>query len=564
MQFLSLIITPRSFFLPLVSAASALLLASCGGGGGGPSASGPQVAVSGKVTFDAVPTAFTGSSPRLDYPATVRRPARSVTVEAIEISSQSVLASASTDAAGNYTLAIPSGRSVFVRAKAAMTASGSNAAAIAVIDNTSGGAQWAMDGAGFTTGSAGVSMTQNLNAGSGWNGSAYVDAQRAAGPFAILDTLYVATQRLIVADPAIAFPQLDINWSPNNIAATGDLALGQIGSSFFIAGSNNGQPVRRMYLLGRANNDTDEYDAHVVAHEFGHYLQNVFSRDDSIGGPHGGPNDRLDMRVAFSEGWGNAWSGIALNNPVYTDTMGANQTGGITFNVSLGTATNPGWFKEPSVQKMFWDFSQNSPDLGFGAVWTTMKTGMKASPALTGIHAFARSLADANAAATTSIRTILATQGITLPSTPYADNETNFNFGTSTPLPDTNPIYLSYGAVGSPLANVCVNNAVDPTPRAGNKAGEYRYIRLTLPQAGQRIINVTGSSSTPTSQTDPDLVLYSAAGAVLRANGTNPNSESASGVLPAGDYVLVVTDFNLSKASSAGGNTSACFTVTIQ
>jgi hypothetical protein len=559
MHFLSLIITPRSFFLPLVSAASALLLASCGGGGS--SAPGPEVAVNGKVTFDAVPTALAGSSPRLDYASTVRRPARSVTVEAIDINTQSVLASASTDAAGNYTLAVPSGRSVFVRAKAAMTASGSNAAAIAVVDNTSGGAQWAIDGAGFTSGSAAAPMTQNLNAGSGWNGSAYVDAQRAAGPFAILDTLYVATQRIILADPAIAFPKLDVNWSPNNIAATGDLALGQIGTSFFIAGTSNGQPVRRMYLLGRANNDTDEYDAHVVAHEFGHYLQNAFSRDDSIGGPHGGPDDRLDMRVAFSEGWGNAWSGIALNDPVYTDTIGANQAGGIAFNVSLGTATNPGWFKEPSVQKMFWDFSQNSPDIGFTQVWATMKTGMKASPALTGIHAFARSLANANAAATTSIRTILATQGIALPNTSYADNETNF--GSPTPLADTNPIYLSYGGVGTSLTNVCVNNAVDPT-RAGNKAGEYRYIRLTLPQAGQRIINVTGSSSTPTGQTDPDLVLYSAAGAVLRANGTNANSESASGVLPAGDYVLVVTDFNLAKSASAGGNTRACFTVTIQ
>lgn len=561
MHFLSLIITPRSFFLPLVSAASALLLASCGGGGGGSSAPGPEVAVNGKVTFDAVPTALAGSSPRLDYPGTVRRPARSVTVEAIDINTQSVLASASTDAAGNYTLAVPSGRSVFVRAKAAMTASGSNAAAIAVVDNTSGGAQWAIDGAGFTTGSAAAPMTQNLNAGSGWNGSAYVDAQRAAGPFAILDTLYVATQRIILADPAIAFPKLDVNWSPNNIAATGDLALGQIGTSFFIAGTSNGQPVRRMYLLGKADNDTDEYDAHVVAHEFGHYLQNAFSRDDSIGGPHGGLDDRLDMRVAFSEGWGNAWSGIALNDPVYTDTIGASQAGGIAFNVSLGTATNPGWFKEPSVQKMFWDFSQNSPDIGFTQVWATMKTGMKASPALTGIHAFARSLANGNAGATNSIRTILATQGITLPNTPYAENETNF--GTPTPLADTNPIYLSYGGVGTSLTNVCVNNAVDPA-RAGNKAGEYRYIRLTLPQAGQRIINVTGNSSTPTSQTDPDLVLYSAAGAVLSANGTNPNSESASGVLPAGDYVLVVTDFNLAKSASTGGNTNACFTVTIQ
>ena len=551
----------RRLFLPVVSVAAALLLSACGGGGGGTSATGPDVPVSGKVTFDSVPTAFTGSRPRLDYPGTVRRPARSVTVEAIEISTQSVLASASTNTAGDYTLAVPAGRSVFVRAKAAMTASGSNNAAFAVVDNTNAGAQWAIDGAGFTTDATGAAMTQNLNAGSGWNGSAYVNAQRAAGPFAIIDTLYVASQRLVLADPAIAFPKLDVNWSPNNIAAAGDLALGQIGSSFFIAGTSNGQPVRRMYLLGRADSDTDEYDAHVVAHEFGHYLQNVFSRDDSIGGPHGGLDDRLDMRVAFSEGWGNAWSGIALNNPVYSDIMGAGQANGITFNVSLGTATNPGWFKEPSVQKMFWDFSNNSPDIGFTQVWATMKTGMKASPALTSIHAFARSLANANAAAAASIGTILATQAITLPNTPYADNETNF--GTPTPLADTNPIYLRYGAVGSSLSSVCVNNAADST-LAGNKAGEYRYIRLTLPQAGQRTISVTGTTGTPTGQTDPDLVLYSAAGAVLRANGTTLNSEVASGVLPAGDYVLVVTDFKLSKSSSSGGNTAACFTVTIQ
>ena len=189
-----------------------------------------------------------------------------------------------------------------------------------------------------------------------------------------------------------------------------------------------------------------------------------------------------------------------------------------------------------------------------------MKTGMKASPALTSIHAFARSLANANAAATTSINTILATQAITLPNTPYADNEANFG---SPAIADTNPLYRSYGAVGSSLSGVCVNSAADST-QAGNKAGEYRYIRLTLPQAGQRTISVTGNTGTPTGQTDPDLVLYSAAGAVLRANGTTPNSEVASGVLPAGDYVLVVTDFKLSKSSSSGGNTAACFTVTIQ
>ena len=74
-------------------------------------------------------------------------------------------------------------------------------------------------------------------------------------------------------------------------------------------------------MLGKENVDTDEYDASVIAHEWGHYYQSAFSRDDSPGGAHSG-GDRLDRRVAFSEGWGNAWSGIALARSNYTDSSG--------------------------------------------------------------------------------------------------------------------------------------------------------------------------------------------------------------------------------------------------
>ncbi|MES2425216.1 MAG: hypothetical protein V4562_12355 [Pseudomonadota bacterium] len=543
-------------------------LAACGGGGGSsgggtgapapsptPAPSPPAPApvpgigsgtVSGKITFDFVPVAVSGGTPRLDYGSTARRPARSVVVEAVDSTTQAVVVSTSTNASGDYSLVVPNGRTVYIRAMAKMLRSGSNTADFSVIDNTNQGAQWAIVGAPFSTGGA---ATQNLNAPSGWTGTAYNDAQRAAGPFAILDTVYQATQRIISVDSGISFPQLFINWSPNNVASGGDISQGQIRTSFFLTSNNNGVITRNLYILGRANSDTDEYDAHVVAHEFGHYLQDAFSRDDTLGGAHGGVNDRLDMRVAFSEGWGNGWSAIALNNPIYSDTGGANQASGGTFDVRLGEPSNAGWFKESSVERIFWDLS-GSTAVGFGRVWATMRAGLTRTPALSSIHSYAHALSTGGS---NGIAAILGTQNIVLPSTPYAENETNFG---SPMIANLSPIYLSYGALGSTLANVCVSNAADPG-RAYNKAGEFRYIRMTLP-AGSRSFTMARAGLVLVA-TDPDMVLYNSAGQVATADSNTANSETFTRTLPAGDYVLAVTDFNLSNAAAS----SPCFTVRV-
>jgi len=540
-----------------------LTLVACGGGGGSQnpgSTSFPSTTVSGKVTFDRVPVAVSGAQPRLNYEATTRQPARSIVVEAIDGNSQEVLATASTNATGDYTLVAPNNRSIYIRALAKMNSIGTSAAPFTVIDNTDGGAQWATDSAVFGSGTVST-LTENLHAASGWTGTAYDDAQRAAGPFAILDTLYQAAQRVIASDTAVAFPQLELNWSPNNITSNGNRALGQIGTSFFTFDNTKALPVRQIYLLGFANNDTDEYDRHVIAHEFGHYLQNAFSRDDSIGGLHG-QSDRLDLRVAFSEGWGNAWSGIALANPVYADTNGRNQVGGLSFNVSQGDSTNPGWFKEASVQKILWDFS-NAPAIGFTQVWSTLKNGLTRSAALVGIHSFSRALADANPAATTTISSILASQAIALPTAAptsdfYAENETNFG---SPPISNLRPIYLSYGALGSTLENICVDNASDPL-RHGNKAGEFKYVRLSLAQPGARTISVrqTGSGSS-----DPDFMLYNRLGRFLRASGDVRNAETVNASVPAGDYVLAITDYNqYLPAPPSSVNATSCFSLTVQ
>ena len=94
-----------------------------------------------------------------------------------------------------------------------------------------------------------------------------------------------------------------------------------------------GQPGRWNVLLIRSPQhialmsdlaaDTDEFDQHVIAHEFGHYIEYNFSRADNIGGSHG-LGDKLDPRVAFGEGFGYAFAAIVLNDPVARDSANDN------------------------------------------------------------------------------------------------------------------------------------------------------------------------------------------------------------------------------------------------
>ena len=196
-----------------------LALVACGGGSGRDSGSGgdsgsgcvnlgssafPSTTVSGKVTFDLVPVVVSGSQPRLNYAAATKQPARAVVVEAIDCNTGQVLSAAATNATGDYTLVAPNNRSVLIRALAKMNSMGVNAAPFSVVDNTDRGAQWATEGAIFGSGTV-ATLTQNLNAGSGWTGAAYDNTQRAAGPFAILDTVYQAAQKVIPATLRLLF-----------------------------------------------------------------------------------------------------------------------------------------------------------------------------------------------------------------------------------------------------------------------------------------------------------------------------------------------------------------------
>ena len=179
---------------------------------------------------------------------------------------------------------------VALRVRAEMLRVGAPGWDFRVLDNVNGDALYTLAGMTFNTGAA--DLTRNLHAESGWTGSGY-GATRSAAPFAVLDVVYDAVQLVLSAAPDTVFPPLRLHWSAQNVPVTGT-GVGEIGSSKYRLGAG-------IFLLGSANQDTDEYDRHVIAHEFGHYLEHRFSRSDSIGGPHT-LTDQLDMRLAFGEG----------------------------------------------------------------------------------------------------------------------------------------------------------------------------------------------------------------------------------------------------------------------
>jgi hypothetical protein len=347
-----------------------------------------------------------------------------------------------------------------------------------------------------------------------------------------LDTVYTTYNKVLAAKSDAVFPTLNIFWSINNKPVPGNLAAGEITTSFFTSNGTN----RSIYLLGEANNDSDEYDSPVVAHEWGHYFQNAFSRDDSIGGPHTG-SDFLDMRVAFSEGWGNAWSGMALGQGFYADSNGARQQSGFRLDLTqpVANVSSPGWYKESSVQYILYSLHQTA-GVGFTPIFNAMTGAQRTGTGTTTIHSFASALTDATAK--TALNTLLQAQNIGQNLDQFGTGETN-NAGDAANL----PVYRSL-TVGTPLTNQCLS-VTRSTP---NKLGNTRFFRFTAPAARSYTFTVTGG-------VDPDFEVYQG-GFVGGGFGTAAGSESASGALQAGEAVLVISD--------AGLTANTCYTVQVQ
>ena len=177
----------------------------------------PQV--SGKVTYDHVPTASSGSgdsaTAKLDYDATAVMPARNIVVELVDNASGDVLESTTTADDGSYTLKLPVSATVYLRARAHSVHGSPDAPdwSFTVRDNTTGDIsadpdstlEYSIVGEAFDTGFE--NHSRDLHAASGWTGSGYDAAARAAGPFQVLEppAAQAVTTPDIVLTPLLGF-----------------------------------------------------------------------------------------------------------------------------------------------------------------------------------------------------------------------------------------------------------------------------------------------------------------------------------------------------------------------
>ncbi|MCM2280510.1 MAG: hypothetical protein NDI61_01540 [Bdellovibrionaceae bacterium] len=150
------------------------------------------------------------------------------------------------------------------------------------------------------------------------------------------------------------------------------------GVSFFLKGTNE------LYILGGIegdvdSSDCDHFDNSIILHEYGHFIEGNYSGTDSPGGRHA-PNETLDPRLSWSEGFANFFQAAVTGVPLYRDTEG---------NVSCGSgctqpfhdenleayenydnpaliALGQGNFHEFSVTRALWDALDPHPVSGAG------------------------------------------------------------------------------------------------------------------------------------------------------------------------------------------------------
>ncbi|MEP3653711.1 MAG: hypothetical protein ABJO36_02345 [Litorimonas sp.] len=504
-----------------------------------------DVIVSGKLTYDRVPLNTTTSA--LNYDAIVQSPIRQAPVELLNASG-TVLQSTVSDDNGDYSFTVESGQDVRVRVRSEIQKGAPNEIDLQVVDNTSDDALYALQGALSEVPTA--NQTRNLNAASGWGGSSYTTT-RAAAPFALLDTIYTAIEGFIAVDADVDFPKFNVLWSTRNRPSTTiDVDNGDIGTSSFTI--QDGIPVLR--ILGAADNDTDEYDVHVVVHEFGHYFENQLSRSDSIGGQHSSSN-RLDARVAFGEGWGNALSGMILDDPFYRDSFGARQGSGFNINVENNTYTSTGWYSEGSVQSILYDLFDDTDDgadtasYGLAPIYGAFTDpDYESTSAFTSIFAFLEALDNQSGITTSEITALTDAQNIN-GTNGFGIGETN-NGG----LTDALPVYLLLQTNNTPVEFCSVDNF-----GTFNKHGNRRYLAFNIPTAGTYTFTMARSSGAATS--DPDFRLFKDGVFVGRGESGVVNTETQNISLTAGQHVMEAYAFENVDGTST---IDVCYTMTLR
>ena len=447
----------------------------------------------GTVLYEKIPAGQDGL--RLD--AAVRTPAAGVKVEIVAPPQRTVLGSGFTDEKGGYSIRVPMNRQprVYVRALAQTE----NATVVRARDQ----AEWSMVSDTFAPGRA-RTVTRDLLA---------TDASRVSGAFNIAATIWRANSLVRAAQADVALPRVEVRWDTT-----------YVGGTFFRHREGTA------FINGRRSRDSDEYDDHVIAHEYGHFLMANFSRESSPGGDHSF-GEQLDPRLAWSEGWANFFGAAAAGSRHYIDTGVIRSRQAVLVQMDLEddapAGDQPGIWSEHSVSSALWDWFDDAEDqadslaLGFTPMWTAFAALAKEPDAF--LLRYANTLAHLTKQ-NAPLAASLAARGIA-----YAP-------GQEPPDPLPFPDALASGTT--------VTGSVDSrTTRRSNLWRSSAHYWFAIGEERQVTITMKITAARDSSHADLDLILYDAEGERVAAsdavNGVG-DTERIARRLPAGYYRVEV------------------------
>lgn len=512
------------------------------------------VTISGEINYERVPFSATATN-GLDYNNIETLPVRGAVIQALV--DGCVLAEGVTSSTGAYSLDVNPDTDIQIRVQAKIESTEGAIYDFEVRDNTNDNGLYVLDGSSTDSGTS--NSTRNLTASTGWGGTSYT-SDRASAPFAILDSVYDSVMKVVAVDADVEMDDADLFLSENNTSASGDTSSGEITTSHY---SND-----EIYILGHEDNDTDEFDKHVIIHEWGHYFEDNLSRSDSIGGSHS-DGDLLDMRVAMGEGFGNALSGMVTDDPIYRDSYGATQSTDFDNDVDDNSNTNPGWFSEGSVQSILYDLydadadTNDAVNLGFEGIYNAMaSTDYINQSTLTSLFSIIDEINVLNPGETGNIDALVTAQtedanlGIDSVADKYGTGESHGAYAALSG--DILPVYTAIEDDGA-VVTVCSHNDY----KEYNGVEVRNFLNLNVSSAGSHDILVDYSSGDNAStNTDPDIYGYLKGEIVMSGESATAGQESGSMTLESGEYILEVFDY-YNTDGNAGTGGSVCFDVSV-
>ncbi len=470
--------------------------------GGSIASAATTATISGNVTYEKRLYDANGFTGAFQSP---NPPVRYAVVEVVNQNTESVIGAAVTDANGNYTISadISAASSVYVRVLSETDGAYSGSVTIIsggiharVLNNVSQKALLAPANPAFNV-TGGGPFTQNVDV---------TYASGSAGAFNILDDLISGTDAVINLGGAVP-PLVTAYWQKGT--NDGTCYVPSNNSLHFCGGG--GSPC--------ISGDTDEFDDGVILHEFGHFVADNYSRDDSPGGSHTLDDTTQDIRLSWSEGWATFWSAAVRNDPLLVDTLTYKGSQvAYSYDISGGICTPGGapkvyWSEdctstdpsvpsrkafslttnEMAVSNVLWNiFSPPSgvsfaaSDQGMAPIWDVFTTYVKNTTSVEPtIEAFWDGWFSRGYGSLAAMQTIANTyRGMAF----YVDaSEPNNTSGTAASIPSIpTTLYTSPGAADIDYFSV----TLDP--------GSYTIKTANLTNGADTVITVTGGSTNKT------------------------------------------------------------------